>query len=385
MDLDLTPEQELLRDTVRGMCAKHASLDVVRRMEDDPVGFPEKFWLQLAELGLLGLTLPEAWGGSGMSMLDAVVVYQELGRALAPSPHFASSVISGGVLARAGTDQQRKAWLPAIAAGDAIITPAWLEPGGGFGPEGVQLRASNDGDGWRLAGSKRHVPFARGADRLLVLARTGEEIVLLLVDPGAPGVALDQQHTIASDTQYRVDFDEVRVGADALVGTTDGGWPAWDAVMHDGIVLLAAQAVGGARHALDMTVQYAKDRRQFDKPLGAFQAIAHYLADAVAAVDGAETLVWEAAWARDAGRSHARLAPMAKLFACKTFRDVTAMAQQVFGGVGFTVEYDIQLYFRRAKQLQLSWWDDRYLEELIATDVLDHGSPPPGPPGPAGD
>ena len=118
-------------------------------------------------------------------------------------------------------------------------------------------------------------------------------------------------------------------------------------------------------------MQYAKDRRQFDKPLGAFQAIAHYLADAVTAVDGAETLVWEAAWARDAGRSHARLAPMAKLFACQTFRDVTAMAQQVFGGVGFTVEYDIQLYFRRAKQLQLSWWDDRYLEELIAADVLD--------------
>ncbi len=141
--------------------------------------------------------------------------------------------------------------------------------------------------------------------------------------------------------------------------------------MHDGIILLAAQAVGGARYALDITVQYAKDRQQFDKPLGAFQALAHYLADAVTAVDGAETLVWEAAWARDNGHSIARLAPMAKLFATQTYRDVTAMAQQVFGGVGFTVDYDIQLYFRRAKQLQISWWDTRYLEELIATDVLD--------------
>jgi len=371
MDLDLTPEQELLRDTVRGVCTKHAGLDVVRQMEDDPVGYPEKFWLQLAELGLLGLTLPEAWGGSGMSMLDAVVVYQELGRALAPSPHFVSSVISGGVIARAGTDDQRTERLRAIAAGDAIVTPAWLEPGRGFGPEGVQLRATPDGDGWRLTGSKRHVPFARAAERLLVLARTDDGVALLLVDPGADGVTLEQQRTIASDTQYKVDFDGVRVGSDATVGATDGGWATWDAVMHDGIILLAAQAVGGARQALDITVQYAKDRRQFDKPLGAFQAIAHYLADAVTAVDGAETLVWEAAWARDAGRSHARLAPMAKLFACRTFRDVTAMAQQVFGGVGFTVEYDIQLYFRRAKQLQLSWWDDRYLEELIATDVLD--------------
>ena len=374
MDLDLTPEQELLRDTVRGVCARHSGLDVVRQLEDDPNGYPEKLWLQLAELGLLGLTLPEAWGGSGMSMLDAVVVYQELGRALAPSPHFVSSVISGGALARAGTDEQRQTWLPAVAAGDAIVTPAWLEPGGGFGPEGVQLRATPDGGGWRLAGSKRHVAFARAAERLLVLARTDEGIALLLVDPGAEGVTLDQQRTIASDTQYRVELDGVRVEPDAVVGTAGDGWATWDEVMHDGIILLAAQAVGGARQALDITVQYAKDRRQFDKPLGAFQAIAHYLADAVTAVDGAETLVWEAAWARDAGRPHARLAPMAKLFACRTFRNVTAMAQQVFGGVGFTVEYDIQLYFRRAKQLQLSWWDDRYLEELIATDVLDPAS-----------
>ena len=140
--------------------------------------------------------------------------------------------------------------------------------------------------------------------------------------------------------------------------------------MLDGIVMLAAQAIGGARYALDITVQYAKDREQFDKPLGAFQAIAHYLADAATAVDGGEVLVYEAAWARANGRSIERLAPMAKLFACKTFRDVTAMAQQVFGGVGFTLEYDIQLFFRRAKQLQISWWDDRALEDLIAESVL---------------
>jgi alkylation response protein AidB-like acyl-CoA dehydrogenase len=123
-------------------------------------------------------------------------------------------------------------------------------------------------------------------------------------------------------------------------------------------------------------VQYAKDRKQFDKPLGAFQAISHYLADAATAVDGGKTLVYEAAWARAAGRSAARLAPMAKLFACQTWRDVTAMCQQVWGGVGFTLEYDIQLYFRRAKQLQITWWDTRYLEELVAASVLDDGAAP---------
>jgi alkylation response protein AidB-like acyl-CoA dehydrogenase len=141
--------------------------------------------------------------------------------------------------------------------------------------------------------------------------------------------------------------------------------------MHDGIILVAAQAVGGAQYAHAITTQYAKDRFQFDKPLGAFQSLAHYLSDGITAVDGAETLTWEAAWARDEARDVASLAPMAKLFACQTFRDVTATAQQIFGGVGFTLEYDIQLYFRRAKQLQISWWNDRYLEELIAAQVLD--------------
>jgi alkylation response protein AidB-like acyl-CoA dehydrogenase len=141
--------------------------------------------------------------------------------------------------------------------------------------------------------------------------------------------------------------------------------------MHEGAILAAAQAVGGAHYAMEITVQYAKDRHQFDKPLGAFQALAHYLADGSTAVDGAEVLVHEAAWARSEGRDVSKLAPMAKLFACQTFRDVTATAQQIFGGIGFTVEFDIQLYFRRAKQLQISWWDSRHLEELVAAAVLD--------------
>ena len=205
-----------------------------------------------------------------------------------------------------------------------------------------------------------------------MLARTDRRPDVLPRRPeGAPGITLAQQLTISSDTQYEVDFDNVPVDADALVGESGGAWPVWDETMHDGIILLAAQAVGGAQYAHAIATQYAKDRHQFDKPLGAFQSLAHYLSDAVTAVDGAETLVWEAAWARTTGRPIDKLAPMAKLFACQTFRDVTATAQQIFGGVGFTLEYDIQLYFRRAKQLQISWWNDRYLEELVAHEVLD--------------
>ena len=371
MDLDFTAEQEMLREAVSGVCARYAGLDVVRQMENDPVGYPEKFWEQLAELGLLGMTVPEEHGGSGMSMVDAAVVYTELGRALAPSPHFVSSVMSAGVIDRAGSAQQREEWLPAISAGEVIVSTAWLEPGRGFGPVGVQLAATVDSDGWLLNGTKQHVSFARAADQLVVLARTPDGPTYFLVSPTADGVTLTQQLTISSDTQFQVDFEGVRVERDALVGSSGEAWPVWDDTMHDGIILLAAQAVGGAQYAHAITTQYAKDRQQFDKPLGAFQSLAHYLSDAITAVDGAETLVWEAAWARTVGRPVSKLAPMAKLFACQTFRDVTATAQQIFGGVGFTIEYDIQLYFRRAKQLQISWWNDRYLEELIAHEVLD--------------
>jgi alkylation response protein AidB-like acyl-CoA dehydrogenase len=247
-----------------------------------------------------------------------------------------------------------------------------------MGPAGVQLQAQREGPDYRLSGVKWHVPFASAATRLVVLARTGpgeRDIDLLLVDPKAPGVTLTQQLTLGSDTQYRVEFSELRVAESARIGPAGSGWATFERVMRDAIVLVAAQAMGGAERALEITVEYAKVRKQFDKPLGAFQSIAHYLADAAITVEGGKTLVYEAAWARSVGKDVSRLAPMAKLFACQTYRDVTAKCQQVWGGVGFSVEYDIQLYFRRAKQLQLTWWDARTLEELVAISVLDSDQP----------
>ena len=374
MDLDFSEEQELLRDMVRGLCSEYATPETVRELEDDPVGYSSEFWQKLAELGLLGVLLPERYGGSGQSLLEAAIVYEELGRALAPSPHFVSAVLSGGALLAAGSEEQKQTWLPRIASGEAVLTPAWLEPESGFGPAGVQMKGGLAGGRYRLSGTKRHVQFASSASHWLALVRTGageSDVDLLLVDPAAEGIELTQQQSLASDTQYQVAFHDVEVPAANRIGPPGSGWATWDAVMLDGVVLLAAQAMGGAERALEMTVQYAKDRVQFDKPLGAFQSIAHYLADAATAVDGGRTLVREAAWARAQGRSIGRLAPMAKLFACQTYRDVTATAQQVWGGVGFTIEYDIQLFFRRAKQLQISWWDERTLEERVATSVLD--------------
>jgi alkylation response protein AidB-like acyl-CoA dehydrogenase len=374
MDLDFTEEQETLREMVRRVCAEHVPLDVVRAMENDPVGYPTEFWKQLAELGLLGILIPEEYGGADMSMLDAAIVYEEFGRSLAPTPHFVSAVLGAGVLLAAGSAEQKQEWLPRVASGEAILTPAWLEPERGYGPRGVQVAAELDGGEYRVSGAKRHVHFANSAAALVVPVRVGEgerDIDLLLIDPNASGVALTQQLSLAADSQYRVDFDDVRVPAANRIGAAGSGWETWQQVMLDGVILAAAQANGGADQSLEITCEYAKEREQFGKPLAAFQAISHYLADAATAVTGATALVYEAAWARSEGRPIDRLAPMAKLFACQTYRDVTAMAEQVWGGVGFTIEYDIQLYFRRAKQLQLSWWDTRHLEELVASGALD--------------
>jgi alkylation response protein AidB-like acyl-CoA dehydrogenase len=287
MDLDFTEEQEALREMVRRVCVEHVPVEVVRALDHDPIGYPAEFWKQLGELGLLGILIPEAYGGAEMSMLDAAIVYEEFGRALAPSPHFVSGVLSAGALLAAGSDAQKEAWLPKIASGEAILTPAWLEPDHSARAKGVQLTALADGDSLRLNGTKRHVHFASSASRLVVLARSGpgeDDIDLVLVDPNAPGVTLTQQRTLATDTQYRVDFADVVVPAVDRIGAMGSGWSTWRRVMLDGIILAAAQANGGADKALEITCEYAQERQQFGKPLAAFQAISHYLADAATAV-----------------------------------------------------------------------------------------------------
>jgi len=376
MDLDFDDAQQALRDMAREVCRDYATIEVVRAMEDDAHGVPSELWKQLAETGLLGIRIPEGHGGAQQGLLETAILYEEFGRTLAPTPHLASCVISAGILERAGSPDQ-KGWLEAIAAGSAIVTPAWLEPEGSCSAAGIATRARRDGDGFRLEGSKRHVVYAQAADRLIVVARSGESggddeaIDLFLVDPNAEGVRLTQQLALASDTQYRVDFDQVALTAEDRIGTAGTGWHTLCEVLYEAAVLNAAWANGGCEQALALTTQYAKDRIQFGKPIGAFQSIAHYLADALTHLDGSRPLTHQAAWAHDQGRSLHELAPMAKLFACQGFRDTTAKCQQIYGGIGFTVEGDIQLYFRRAKQLQLSWWDTHHLEELIAQATLD--------------
>jgi alkylation response protein AidB-like acyl-CoA dehydrogenase len=357
MDLRLTDEQQMLRETVRGLLGQYSAPETVRALEDDETGYRADLWNEMARMGLLGLGIAEEHGGAGQGALANAILYEELGRALTSSPHFVSCVVGTGILARSPVAAR---WLPGIASGETIVSVAWFEPGRGCDSDDVFTTAAP------LKGTKILVPFAPQSSRLLVLARSDDGVAVYLADPREASVS--RESTLAGDASYEVTFDGV-------AGERVASWAEWEDVSIDGQIALAAFCVGGARRAHEMAVGYAKERVQFDRPIGSFQAIAHPLADTATGIEGAATLVQEAAWARETGRNAAPLAAMAKLVAADVFKRTTKLGQQVFGGIGFTRDIDMQLYFRRAKQLEITWWDPRYLEERVAAAELDAPEP----------
>ena len=358
MDLELTEEQQLLRSTLRELLEQHSSPEKVRALEDGADGFSPELWRQLAALDLVGLALPAEHGGSGMTAVETVVLYEELGRALATTPHLTTAVLGGALL------RDEQAWLQRIAGGDVILTCAWYEPQRSDDLDAVQLTAKPDGAAFRLSGTKIRVPMAAAADAHLVLARSDEGVGVFLADAGDPGIAMTQTLVLGSEAEYEVAYtnvEAVRVADRALL----------DDAIGDLWIAVAAWAVGGAQRALEMTVAYANAREQFGKPIGSFQGLAHPIADMATEITAAQVLTHQAAWRRAGGADLGPLAAMAKYYACDVFKRMTKVAQQVYGGVGFTTVIDIQLFFRRAKQLELTWTGPARLEEILAAAELD--------------
>jgi alkylation response protein AidB-like acyl-CoA dehydrogenase len=374
LDLRLTEEQELLRATMRDICDRFSDPSEVRALEDDPVGYRPALWKTLAELGMHAPVGGDAQG-DGLTAIEVALTYEEFGRALCPTPHLVSSVLASGLIQRAGTEAQQQRWSASLASGKAVLTCAWVEPRSSQDESGVQLTAAPHGHGVVLSGVKTLVPFAAASDAMLTLARTDRGVTLYIVERDAPGMSLLQVPTLAADCSYQVTYDDVTLPAEARLGPEGSGWDLWEEVMTDVLIAVASYAVGGAARAHEMATDYAKGRVQFDKPIGSFQGVAHPLAEMAMEVEGARVLAYEAAWARARGRDARTLAAMAKLYACDVFRRTTKVAHQVYGGIGFTRDIDIQLYYRRAKQLELSWWGPAELEERIAAAELDAVEP----------
>jgi alkylation response protein AidB-like acyl-CoA dehydrogenase len=358
MDLDFTEEQNMLRDTTRSICEQVYSLPAVRACEKEAPGYPQAFWQALVESGLTGLLVDEQFGGAGMGMLDAVVVFEELGRNLAFSPLLESCVLATAAIDKFAGAEQKQAALQAVVAGDWRIAVAQLAPGADYDVSSLGLAA----DGEKLNATRHLVPFADSATHILLV----DASTCYLLPVAAAGISMQAQENMASLPMSVVRFENVDI-ADAQRFNHDG---RWDEVAGVVALMASAMAAGGAERMLDITAEYSKTRVQFGKPIGAFQSLSHYMAELATDIEGSKTLNYHAAWAFDEQRDWSLLAAQAKLHAGDCFRQTTAVGTQIHGGLGFTREADAQLYYRRAKWLQLMYWDAEFLERRIADLLL---------------
>jgi alkylation response protein AidB-like acyl-CoA dehydrogenase len=344
-------------------------------MEEDPRGYTDGLWRQIVALGWTGLVFPEQYGGTGGNFLDLAVLLEEMGRSLAPSPFFSTVVLGGLTVLDVGTDAQKQDILPRICSGDTIMTMALTEPSASYTPEGVETVADRVGDGFVINGTKLFVADAQAADQLLIVARTSSEsdpargITLFLTPAANQGITVTPLNTIASDRQYEVALDGVTVSAGSVLGEVGGGWPVVQRALQRAVAGKCAEMLGGADAVLEMTVEYVKQRTQFGRPVGSFQAVQHHCANMATDVEGSRNLVYQAAWRIAEGGPVDREVSMAKAWMSGAYERVCATAHQSHGAIGFTKEHDLQLYTRRAKALELTYGDANFHKELALQNL----------------
>ncbi len=374
MDFGFSEEQEMLRASARGLLDKECPPAVVRRLMEDERGHDPAVWKKMAGLGWTGLTIPEEFGGAGLTYVDLALVMEEMGRALLPSP-FIWTTMAAEAIRRAGSDAQKRAILPKIAAGETIAAIAWMEPPGGWDAAGIKAAAQKSSDGFRLDGVKLFVNDAHLADLLIVAARSGgageDGVTLFALDARRAGIEIAPLKTMDQTRKLsEVRLNGVRAGADEVIGTVGGGWKTLRETIDRGKVMIAAEMMGGAQKALEMSVEYAKVRVQFGRPIGSFQAVQHKCANMMVDVESAKSAVYYAAWAVSNEVAEAALAAaLAKAAASDAYRKVTADAIQVHGGIGFTWDHDLHLYFKRAKSSEFTFGDAAWNRELVAQGI----------------
>ncbi len=370
MNFGFTDEQQLLRAEVRKFLDQNAPLEEVRKIVEMPAGYDPNLWNRMGELGWIGLTMPEAHGGVGLDFVTLVVLLEETGRSLFPSP-LLSTVLAAKAIEVRGSNEQQARWLPGLADGSQVGTFALLEESDSFENEGVALVGKSDGGETVLSGSKLIVPDAGQADLFLVAFRSGSEadaLSLAVVERDAPGVSV-QEFPVMDLTKRsgKLVLDGVRVADDALLGEIGqaAGTIRW--LVDVGATLVAAEAVGSAEAALTTTTDFAKQREQFDSKIGRFQGVKHPLAEMYVDVESFKSLVYYAAWCLDEGADDASLAASrAKAYASEAFARMGIEAVQLHGGVGYTDEYDIQLYLKRSKWVRPAFGDSDYHYDRIA-------------------
>lgn len=375
MNFNLTEEQEMLKTMARDFLTDKCPKTLVREMEEDEKGYSLALWREIVELGWTGLVLPEEYGGSGMSFLDLCILLEETGRACLPGPFFSTVVLGSLPILSFGSNEQKAEYLPKIASGEAIFTLALTEASAGYSADSIAVTASVEGDAYIINGTKLFVPDAHIADYLLCVARTSKQkeaedgITVYIVDAKSPGINYAVLKTIAGDKLCEVVFDQVSVPKKYILGQQNQGWQIVKRTIEQAAVAKCCSVVGAMQQVLDITVEYAKERNQYDRPIGSFQVIQHYCANMATDENGSRFSTYEAAWKLNEGLPCTIEIAIAKAWIGEAFERVSTLAHQIHGAIGCTIDHDLQFYTRQGKAAVLSYGDGDYYREILAQEM----------------
>ncbi len=376
MDFGLSEEQEMLKTSARDFLQKECPKKLVRQLDESDEGYSRELWRKMAELGWMGLPFPEKYGGGGGSFLDLVVLLEAMGYNVVPGPFFSTVVLGGMTLLAAGNEGQKKELLSEVANGKLILALALTEPNVKYDDAASVKTTATARDGkYVINGTKLFVHDANVADYILCVAKTKATgkpengATIFLVDSKTPGIKCTLLKTLARDKQCEVVFENVDVPKENIVGGLNRGWQIIQDVLQQAVVAKCAEMVGGAQAALDMAVAYAKERVQFNRPIGSFQAIQHYCANMVSDVDGSRFVTYKAAWKVSEGLPATMDVAIAKAWTGAAYSRVTLLAHQIFGAVGFTMDHDLHLYYRRAKAGEIIFGDGAFQRAIVAREL----------------
>ena len=375
MDLSLSEEQEMLKKMARDFLSDKFPKTVVKEIEESEPGYSPELWSEMAELGWMGLVFPEEYGGGDMSFLDLAVLLEEIGRACLPGPYFSTVILGGLTILDVGSEEQKQEYLPKIANGEAIFTLALTESSARYDAAAIEVKATASDDAYILSGTKLFVPDAHIADYILCVARTDEKakaedgITIFIVDAKSPGISYTVLKTIANDKLCEVVFDKVRVPKENILGGLNQGWSEVRKIIERAAVAKCCEMVGCIQQALDMTIDYAKERKQYDRPIGSFQVIQHYCADMATDVEGTRLGTYQAAWMLKEGLPCTLEVAVAKAWAGEACQRVMALAHQIHGAIGCTIDHDLQYYTRRTKAAEVTFGDANFYRSIVAQEM----------------
>ena len=366
MDLSLTEEQELLRTTARDFMQRECSKEALLEFDETEMGCSDDAWQKASEIGWLGMLVPEQFGGSGSSLTDAAVVYEQLGAGPLTGPFFSSGVLGALIVAEAGTDEQKRRWLPNIAGGREIVSLALTEPDYGWESSSIQMRAQPTDSGFALSGTKLFVHDAAAATTIIcaVRGRGDEGVTLLMVDARAPGLSTRLLSGFMGWVG-EVTFEDVEVPADAVLGEVGGGWQPMQRAFEKAIPILCAYKVGGAQSVFDMTLDYSRTRIQFGTPIGRFQRVQDHIVEMVNHLDSARWTTYEALWKLDSGRPDPTSVHLAKAVASEGYYQGCNHSHEVHAGIGVVREYGLTLHTKMSRTLYHYLGDPRFHRRRI--------------------